>query len=323
MRSISRWATFLAASGVGVSTAALEAAAVGAPPPATSVSADGEGDQGGPPACDCEKWAKPEGEANCGLPVDTVNGGCNSVPPVFSTIECGSSICGTVASDGTAYDTDWYALTNFDLGTLLTITIRSDFPCLVGYIEWNPGHEASGNCADITGFVNPFVVSAGDCTTESVQLFLREGVHWLYVAPQTEGVIDCAAAGGNTYMMEVSCEICDACSDCNQNGQMDVIDILDGYSTDCFDQFGPPGAAGGPNWIPDECECIADWNRDGITNSTDVSDFVNTYFDDQATGAAHGDVNCSGVSNSTDVSDFINLWFAAQAGQLPFAGCTI
>ncbi len=42
----------------------------------------------------------------------------------------------------------------------------------------------------------------------------------------------------------------------------------------------------------DECECVADWNRDG-------------------------------VANSADVGEFINLYFAAQAGQPPFAGCTI
>ena len=78
-----------------------------------------------------------------------------------------------------------------------------------------------------------------------------------------------------------------------------------------------------PNGVPDECECVADWNRDGISNSTDVSDFINTFFADQTSGGLNGDVNCDGTSNSTDVSDFINIWFAAQAGQLPFAGCSI
>ncbi len=30
--------------------------------------------------------------------------------------------------------------------------------------------------------------------------------------------------------------------------------------------------------------CIADWNGDGVSNSTDVSDFINSWFSDQATG---------------------------------------
>jgi len=111
--------------------------------------------------------------------------------------------------------------------------------------------------------------------------------------------------------------------DCNENGVDDAQDISSGTSKDCFDFTAAAGTAGGANGVPDECECIADWNRDGTSNSTDVSDFINTFFADQAGGGPNGDVNCDGTSNSTDVSDFINVWFAAQAGQLPFAGCTI
>jgi hypothetical protein len=53
----------------------------------------------------------------------------------------------------------------------------------------------------------------------------------------------------------------------------------------------------------------ADWNHDGVVNSTDVSDFINDWFVDQANGTVVTDINHDGVSNSTDVSDFINLWF--------------
>jgi len=111
--------------------------------------------------------------------------------------------------------------------------------------------------------------------------------------------------------------------DCNNNGALDAADIAAGSSLDCFDTAAPAGTRGGPNGVPDECECVADWNRDGIVNSTDVSDFVNTFFADQAAGTINGDINCDGVSNSTDVSNFINLWFAAQAGQSPFSGCQV
>jgi len=115
--------------------------------------------------------------------------------------------------------------------------------------------------------------------------------------------------------------------DCNQNGVCDSTDISLGGSTDCFDPAAPPIAGlhvnGLPDGIPDECQCVADWNRDGVVNSTDVSDFINTYFDDQLNSTANGDVNCNGVSNSTDVSDFINIWFEEQAGLRPWSNCTI
>jgi hypothetical protein len=57
----------------------------------------------------------------------------------------------------------------------------------------------------------------------------------------------------------------------------------------------------------------ADWSFDNVVNSTDVSLFVNDWFDDQATGRLVTDFNHDGVSNSTDVSDFINNWFLALA----------
>jgi hypothetical protein len=116
--------------------------------------------------------------------------------------------------------------------------------------------------------------------------------------------------------------------DCNENGVCDSVDITLGSSSDCFDPTAPVNGGGyyvrgNPDGIPDECQCVADWNRDGVVNSTDVSEFVNTYFDDQTNGTVNGDINCNGVSNSTDVSDFINIWFEVQAGLRPFSGCSL
>ena len=45
---------------------------------------------------------------------------------------------------------------------------------------------------------------------------------------------------------------------------------------------------------------------------TDVSDFINDWFTDQAEGGLTTEVNGDGASNSTDVSDYINLWFATD-----------
>jgi glucose/arabinose dehydrogenase len=122
-----------------------------------------------------------------------------------------------------------------------------------------------------------------------------------------------------------SCEL--AGHDCNGNGVLDSCDIAAATSADCFSFGAKPidgvFVAGGANGTPDECECVADWNRDGTSNSTDVSELINTYFYDQASQTTYADINCDGVSNSTDVSDFINIWFSAQAGLLPFSGCAL
>ncbi len=55
---------------------------------------------------ECPPGARDEGEP---CYTDT-NGGCNSVPPVWNTIQCGDTICGTSWFDGSTRDTDWYLL---------------------------------------------------------------------------------------------------------------------------------------------------------------------------------------------------------------------
>jgi hypothetical protein len=55
---------------------------------------------------ECPPDASDEGEP-CG---DDTNGGCNSTPPVFTTIGCEETICGLAWADGGTRDTDWYEL---------------------------------------------------------------------------------------------------------------------------------------------------------------------------------------------------------------------
>jgi hypothetical protein len=82
---------------------------------------------GCPAACDpenCPPGAALEGEPVCGPNyVDAFNGGCNSVPNVFSNINCGQTICGAGGNysvNGLSYrDTDWY---KFSLPTACTVT---------------------------------------------------------------------------------------------------------------------------------------------------------------------------------------------------------
>lgn len=267
-----------------------------------------------------------ENETDCGLPVDTVNGGCSSVPPVFSHLKCPGDYtwptCATVALDGDNRDTDWYVFTqSHDCQLSYSFEVAADFPFVAGYVEWEPGFEGSGDCAFITGQLNPFITGVGDCTPQFLDVSAGGGTHWLFVAPLPGSDVSCTPGSRNRYT--ITCYGGGGGADCNKNCIADNLDIASGFSNDCFDYSGAIGAMGGPNGIPDDCECVGDWNRDGLTNSTDVLEFINTYFADQGSGRRDGDVNCDATSNSTDVSDFINLWFAAQAGQLPFSGCSI
>jgi len=60
--------------------------------------------------------------------------------------------------------------------------------------------------------------------------------------------------------------------------------------------------------------CPADFNCDHVANSTDVSNFINAWFQDQIDGTLFTDWDLNGVVNSTDVSNFINSWFDDTAG---------
>jgi glucose/arabinose dehydrogenase len=91
-------------------------------------------------------------------------------------------------------------------------------------------------------------------------------------------------------------------ADCNANGVPDNCDIDAGTSLD-IDH----------NGVPDECQkqpvCVADFNHDAIVNSTDVSDFINQWFQDFVDGTSITDFDRNGIVNSTDVSEFINAYF--------------
>jgi len=246
----------------------------------------------------------------CGVPNDTFNGSCNSVPvPLYSPIQCGDVICGTAEFNGAIRDTDWYLL-------CLAATTNVTWTVLEAEFDWV--------AFIIDDLCPPTILASATGTAPipgSVTACLPAGCYALFVAPQFTTQRACPS----DYRVQVTCTrgVCQGGADCNENKIDDAADIAAGTSRDCFDAAAAPGTAGGPNGIPDECECVADWNRDGVANSTDVSDFINTYFADQASGGVNADIDCNGVSNSTDVSEFINTFFAAQGGQLPFAGCTV
>jgi subtilisin-like proprotein convertase family protein len=133
--------------------------------------------------------AIPENEPDCGLPIDTVNGGCNSSPPVFTTIQCGQTIHGTAGNNGSTRDTDWFQLT-LNSSQSVTWTVAAEFPALIGLVE-GPG---DGNCANITGFVNPYAIIAGNCSPTTVTTGpIGPGTYWFFVATSGFGGTNCGA----------------------------------------------------------------------------------------------------------------------------------
>ncbi|MHC4498587.1 MAG: DUF7901 domain-containing protein, partial [Planctomycetota bacterium] len=145
---------------------------------------------------ECPPGGTDENEPNCGLPVDTVNGGCNSSPPVFSPISCGETVCGTAAWDGGTRDTDWYEIVTTKT-TKFTWTVEAEF--LVQAIIIDAG---SGNCIDETILDNQY---ADECEEISMTTaYLPAGTYWFFVAPDFAGP---AFACGRKYVATLTCEV--------------------------------------------------------------------------------------------------------------------
>jgi hypothetical protein len=82
------------------------------------------------------------------------------------------------------------------------------------------------------------------------------------------------------------------------------------YIHGTFSQVGDVPSGFIARWgCPVEPTCSADWDHSGYVSSTDVSEFVNDWYEDQSEGTLVTDFNADGVVNSTDVSAFINAWF--------------
>jgi hypothetical protein len=166
-------------------TAALWAQGV-----STAAQAPGEVTPGGNGNCPCASGT-PEDEADCGLPTDTTNGGCNSNPIVTTPVSCNETICGTVGSNGSTRDTDWWDLVlPIDDNVTVTATMETDIALF-----------------EIVDPVCPAVVGAQDqqpvCTQAQINFAGSAGSNWIFIAGQAFGGYAC----GTEYTMTVTCEV--------------------------------------------------------------------------------------------------------------------
>ncbi len=95
-----------------------------------------------PPACwpGCDPTATLENEpcASNELSNDTVNGGCNSSPEVYSSIVAGETVCGTCWSEGGRRDTDWYKIA-LNAGDIVTWTGSASFNFQLNIVDLTSG----------------------------------------------------------------------------------------------------------------------------------------------------------------------------------------
>jgi len=111
---------------------------------------------------------------------DTWNGGCNSTPPVFESLDpaCGTdlvTVCGTSGTDsGISYrDTDWFEI-KIQETTTLTICGIGEFPIQMFLIDAGPG------CANVTILDS---ISGASCEQVCMIDGVGPGTYWIWVGP--------------------------------------------------------------------------------------------------------------------------------------------
>ena len=162
---------------------------------------------------DCGSGNVVEGEACPGDEyVDVINGGCNSVPPVFGAAQCGDTVCGTGSTFLLAgvdnRDTDWYFVELPDPDGDGVEELRARL-----------SSEFQGVCFIIDGVgpggvpCNPVVVgtqgSAINCdpTGDAFACLPAPGTYVVFVAPAAFTGSPCAA-GNNDYTVAITCNPC-------------------------------------------------------------------------------------------------------------------
>jgi hypothetical protein len=142
-----------------------------------------------------------ENEPECGHeggggPFDSVNGGCNSSPPAFTSISVGDLVCGTTQVVANASrDTDWFSFT-LASGTEVTWTVTAEFPALIGFIN-SPCPQG--------GFIPGGFGFTSSCAAGSVTLCLPAGTYYAFVAASSfTDPISCGGGAGSRYFAQLS-----------------------------------------------------------------------------------------------------------------------
>jgi hypothetical protein len=152
-----------------------------------------------PPPCDssCPPGSIAEGEPTCSDEyVDATNGGCNSVPAVFTRLPCddtGVTVCGTYGTylfaGGNRRDTDWYEI-SITSPTVLEVCVCGAAPTQVAVLN--------SSCSPVTLVCGS--VFGGPNETVCCQVPLNPGIYWIFVGTDGFSGIAC----GTPYTMNIS-----------------------------------------------------------------------------------------------------------------------
>jgi hypothetical protein len=148
-----------------------------------------------------------EDEPPCGDGyVDTFNGGCDSMPPVFSAITAGMTVygkSGTYYTGGNRRDTDWYAFTT-DAYAILSATVEAEFD-----VELVIFHSGDCDPNDPTYWTAASATGA-ECTpvTATTVPCVPGGVYWVVVRPQYFSGVPCGADYSLTLANPIQCPQC-------------------------------------------------------------------------------------------------------------------
>jgi hypothetical protein len=159
------------------------------------------------PPCEvvCPAGSLLEGEPVCSDGYyDSYNGGCNSVPPVFSSLPFpvqAETVCGTYGGflyAGLSYrDTDWYQILVPTGGATITWKVRGETDTLLGIINGNAGCPISTFYAYTYG---------PKCTDLAVTATVSAGTWWLWVGTRNFGSL--AGPCGQHYNATLTCTAC-------------------------------------------------------------------------------------------------------------------
>ncbi len=139
---------------------------------------------------ECDPLARQENES-CG---DTVNNGCKLSSPLFDTISCGETICGSTWLQGQSRDVDYYVFTLTEYMDV-TFTANAEFYFRMGIKA--PPCPSTGFLASVYG---------GWWNSTSLSAQLAPGTYYFYLEPNFNGTIACDSL--NRYQVSMNCSNC-------------------------------------------------------------------------------------------------------------------
>ncbi|MEY2713768.1 MAG: hypothetical protein RIT24_111 [Planctomycetota bacterium] len=119
--------------------------------------------------------------------------------------------------------------------------------------------------------------------------------HWALIDTPIEGQAWDDVGGGPGGPEPICRAIFEWSADCNSDGVVDFGQILGGELADVDG-----------NGVPDDCECVADLDGDGVVASEDLAAVLNNW--GTKGGVIDADVNNDGIVDGSDLSIVLNGW---------------